>query len=138
MIVVGVGLACAAFGRLLGVDWHGSGPVSFAAAVGQYVRAKLLHYRVNAFLCTALVSFLSSILAGLLAWWAQSATITTAVIASVLLLVPGVPAVNAQTDILDGRPTLGSARAVTVAMLLVFVAAGLWVTRMLLAWWRIL
>jgi uncharacterized membrane protein YjjP (DUF1212 family) len=32
-------------------------------------------------------------------------------IAPVLLLVPGVPAFNAQYDILEGRPTLGSARA---------------------------
>jgi len=47
-------------------------------------------------------------------------------IASILLLVPGVPFVNAQSDILEGHPTLGSARAVSVAVLLIFVAVGLW------------
>jgi uncharacterized membrane protein YjjP (DUF1212 family) len=41
-----------------------------------------------------------------------------------LLLVPGVPALNAQNDILEGRPTLGSARAVWVMVILVFIAAG--------------
>jgi uncharacterized membrane protein YjjP (DUF1212 family) len=137
LVAVGVGLACAAFGRLLGVDWFGSGPVFASAAVGQYIRGKLLQYRVNAFLRTALISFLSSMLGGLLASWAGSATLTTAVIASVLLLVPGVPAVNAQSDILEGYPTLGSARAVTVAMTLVFIAAGLWVSRVLLIYWHI-
>jgi uncharacterized membrane protein YjjP (DUF1212 family) len=91
---------------------------------------------MNAFLCTALVSFLSSVIGGLGARWAGSETFTTAMIASILLLVPGVPAVNAQSDILDGHPTLGSARAVTVAMTLVFIAAGLWVAKMALDAWR--
>ncbi len=134
---IGVGLACAAFGRLLGVDWYGAGPVFLAAAVGQFVRGKLLSQRMNAFLCTALISFLSSMMGGLLAWWANSATLTPAVIASVLLLVPGVPAVNAQSDILEGHPTLGSARAVTVAMMLVFIAAGLWISRVLFVCWKL-
>jgi uncharacterized membrane protein YjjP (DUF1212 family) len=137
LTAIGVGLACAAFGRLLGVDWYGTGPVFLAATVGQYVRGKLLSHRVNAFLCTALVSFLSSIMGGFLAWQANCATLTPAVIASVLLLVPGVPAVNAQSDILEGHPTLGSARAVTVVMTLVFIAAGLWVSRVLLVYWNI-
>ena len=132
-----VGLACAAFGRLLGVDWLGSGPVFVAASAGQYIRGKLLHRKVNAFLCTALVSFLSSIFAGLLGAWAGTAALTTAAVSSVLLLVPGVPAVNAQSDILEGRPTLGSARAVTVIMTLVFMSAGLWISRALLTWWRL-
>jgi uncharacterized membrane protein YjjP (DUF1212 family) len=56
-------------------------------------------------------------------------------IASILLLVPGVPAVNAQSDILEGHPTLGSARAVTVAMILVFIAAGLWLGKTSLDRW---
>jgi uncharacterized membrane protein YjjP (DUF1212 family) len=42
----------------------------------------------------------------------------------VLLLVPGVPALNAQSDIMEGHPTLGSARAVSVIMLLMFIAIG--------------
>jgi len=134
---ISVGLACAAFGRLLGVDWVGCGPVFAAAAGGQFVRGKLLHRHVNAFLCTALVSCVSSTLGGLLGAWAGTTTLTTAALASVLLLVPGVPAVNAQSDVLDGHPTLGSARAVTVVMHLVFIAAGLWIGRALLTWWQL-
>jgi uncharacterized membrane protein YjjP (DUF1212 family) len=59
-----------------------------------------------------------------------------AMIASILLLVPGVPAVNAQSDILEGRPTLGSARVVTVVMTLIFIAAGLWIGPVLLHLWH--
>jgi uncharacterized membrane protein YjjP (DUF1212 family) len=63
---------------------------------------------------------------------AGSETVPTAMIASILLLVPGVPSLNAQNDILDGRPTLGSARAVWVTIILVFVTAGLWLAQLIL------
>ena len=36
---------------------------------------------------------------------------TPGTLASILLLVPDVPSTNAQTDIMDGYPTMGSARA---------------------------
>jgi uncharacterized membrane protein YjjP (DUF1212 family) len=133
---IAAGLACAAFGRLLGLDWYGTGPVFLAATVGQYVRQELLRSHVNAFLCTAAVTFLSCLLGGLGARWAGSATFTTAMIASILLLVPGVPAVNAQSDILEGHPTLGSARAVTVAVTLIFIAVGLWLGNASLNQWH--
>jgi uncharacterized membrane protein YjjP (DUF1212 family) len=130
VMAVAVGLACAAFGQLLNVDWAGTGPVFVAAAIGQLVRRDLLARHMNAFICAALVAFLSSLIGGLGSRWCGSEAVTTAMIASVLLLVPGVPAVNAQSDILEGHPTLGSARAVSVAMTLVFVAAGLWISQM--------
>lgn len=128
---VAVGLACAAFGRLLAMDWLGVGPVFLAATLGQYVRSQLLGRHVNVFVCTGLVSLVSSVIGGVGARWAASETVATAMIASVLLLVPGVPAVNAQSDVLEGHPTLGSARVVNVIMTLVFIAAGLWFGRVL-------
>jgi uncharacterized membrane protein YjjP (DUF1212 family) len=132
VMALAVGLACAAFGRLLKVDWLGTGPVLVAATIGQFVRRELLGRHMNVFIGAALVSFLSSLLAGLGAHWAGSETVTTAMIAAILLLVPGIPAVNTLTDILDGHPTLGSARAVTVAVILIFVAAGLWFAQVLI------
>jgi uncharacterized membrane protein YjjP (DUF1212 family) len=136
MTAVGVGLACAAFGRLLGVDWRGTAPVFFAATIGQCIRQFALKYRLNAFICTVLVSSVSSLLASVGGRWTDSRTIGTAVIASVLLLVPGVPAVNALNDILQGYPTLGSARAITVMMTLIFITTGLWIGPAVLNLWR--
>lgn len=132
VMAVAVGLACAAFGRLLTVDWLGTGPVFVAALFGQLIRRELLTRHVNVFICATLVSFVSSLICGLGAHWAGSGKIDTAMIASILLLVPGVPSVNALSDILDGHPTLGSARAVTVGMILIFLAAGLWFGQVLL------
>jgi uncharacterized membrane protein YjjP (DUF1212 family) len=131
VMAIAVGLACAAFGRLLKVDWLGTGPVFVAATIGQLLRRDMLGRHVNVFICASLVAFLSALLGGLGAHWMGSETVTTAMIASILLLVPGIPCVNAQNDILDGHPTLGSARAVTVAVLLIFVAAGLWLAQVL-------
>jgi uncharacterized membrane protein YjjP (DUF1212 family) len=131
VMAVAVGLACAAFGRLLGVDWLATGPVFVAATIGQLIRRDLLARHANVFICASVVAFLSALLGGLGAHWAGSETVTTAMIASILLLVPGIPSVNAQSDILEGHPTLGSARAVTVAVLLIFVAAGLWFAQVL-------
>lgn len=134
VMAVAVGLACAAFGRLLHVDWAGTAPVFLAATIGQLVRRELLARHVNVFICAAFVSFLSSFLGGIGAHWAGSNAVTTAMIASILLLVPGVPAMNAQRDILEGHPTLGSARAVSVGMILIFVAAGLWIGQMFMGY----
>lgn len=132
LTALAVGLACAAFGRLLEVDWWGTGPVFLAATLGQYVRRELATRHVNVFIAAAFVAFFSSVVGGLGARWAGSQTVATAMVASILLLVPGVPALNAQNDVLDGRPTLGSARAVWVAVILIFITAGLWFGQVML------
>ena len=132
VMAVAVGLACAAFGRLLKVDWLGVGPVFLAAMIGQYVRRELFTRHVNVFIGAAFVAFLSSVAGGLGARWAGSQTVATAMIASTLLLVPGVPLLNAQNDIMEGRPTLGSARAVGVVVILIFITAGLWLGQVVL------
>ena len=129
---VAVGLACASFGRLLGVDWLAFGPVWLAGAIGQYLRHHLLHRGVNIFIVAGAIAFLSATLGGLGAIALQSATVQLAMMASILLLVPGVPSTNAQTDIMDGYPTIGSARAVWVLMIMLFAATGVWFAEELL------
>jgi len=126
VIAVAVGLACAAFGRLMGVDWAGVGPIFVAAAFAQMVRRQLALHKINVFISTAVVAFLGASLCGFAARWVGSHTVPTDMIATVLLLVPGVPSFNAQYDILEGRPTLGSARAVWVVVMLIFMTLGVW------------
>jgi uncharacterized membrane protein YjjP (DUF1212 family) len=137
LVDIAVGLACAAFGRLLGLDWIALGPVFLAAAVGQWTRRELAARQVNVFIGATLVAFIASVLSGLGARLLGSLTVDTAMIASVLLLVPGVPSINAQNDILEGRPTMGSARAVSVFVTLVFLTAGVWLGQILLGEWRL-
>ena len=126
VVAVAVGLACASFGRLLDIDWAGVGPVFLAAGLAQFIRRRLAVFGFNVFLSTAVVAFLGSTLSGLGARLVGSQTVARDMVTTVLLLVPGVPAFNAQLDILEGRPTLGSARTVWILAILVFMSAGVW------------
>ena len=137
LVDLAVGMACASFGRLLGIDWAAVGPVFFAVAVGQWLRRQSAARHVNVFLAATLVAFVASAVSGLGASLLRSVTVDTAMIASVLLLVPGVPALNAQNDILEGHPTLGSARAVWVGVILVFVTLGICLGQVLLGLWHL-
>jgi uncharacterized membrane protein YjjP (DUF1212 family) len=137
LVDIAVGMACASFGRLLGLDWAAMGPVFLAAALGQWLRRQSAARQVNVFVAATLVAFIASALSGLGAFLLRSLTVDTAMIASVLLLVPGVPVLNAQNDILEGHPTLGSARAVWVVATLVFLTLGIWLGQMLLGQWHL-
>lgn len=123
-VAIAVGLACAGFGKLIGVDWAGFPAIAAAAAFGQIVRQSLWQRGINVFVAAVIVAFVAASIGAVGAHALGSATAYTAMIASILLLVPGVPALNAQSDIIEGDPTLGSARAVSVAMLLIFIVAG--------------
>lgn len=126
VVAVAVGLACAAFGRLLGIDWAGFLATAVAATVGQYARHLLISRHINGFAVAAIIAFLSAGLGALGALGLGSATVSLVQMASVLLLVPGVPALNAQMDIMEGSPTLGSARLVTVIVVMIFATIGVW------------
>jgi len=132
-IAVAAGVACAAFGRLLGTDWISVAPILVASTVAQGVRMALIARGTNVFVLIAIVAFLASAIAGVGSILAGSETLGIAMTAAVLLLVPGVPSMNAQTDIMEGFPTLGSARFVTVAMILIFITVGMGVARMIVA-----
>lgn len=129
LVAVSVGAACAAFGRLLGVDWVGLGPIFVSAALSQIARRQFALHSVNVFMATLVVAFLGSTVCGLGARWLGSEQVVPSMIATVLMLVPGIPSFNAQFDILEGRPTLGSARAVWVLVSLVYMTVGVWLAQ---------
>ena len=132
IVSLAVGLACAAFGRLLGIDWAAFGPVLLAGAAGQWARQYLLRRGVNAYVVATVIAFAAASFAGFGARFAGSHTLNLAMMAAILLLVPGVPATNAQTDIMEGYPVMGSARAVSVIMVMVFATTGVWLAEALL------
>jgi len=132
LVDLAVGVACASFGRLLGIDWNAFLPVFAAAAIGQFMRRQLLMRQVNVFIVATLIAFLASFISGLASRWSGSLTVDKAMVSAVLLLVPGVPALNAQYDILGGHPTLGNARAVWVGTILIFLTIGVWLSQIAL------
>src|SRR5262249_57445743 len=64
LVAMAVGIDCAAFGRLLGVDWPGTLPVLLASTLGQLVRGFLLARGANVFLAVNAVAFSSALLGG--------------------------------------------------------------------------
>src|SRR5262249_49800894 len=69
LVAIAVGVGCAAFGRLMGVDWLGLGPIFLGAAVGQVVRHQLALWKVNVFLSAAAVAFLGASLCRFVSRW---------------------------------------------------------------------
>ena len=129
VVALATGLACACFGQLLGADAMAFLPIWIAGCIGQTIRHYMLKHGQNMFAIVSVIAFVSSAIGGLLCSALGSETAEVAIFSSVLLLVPGVPAMNAQTDIMEGYPTLGSARAVTVSMVLIFLTVGVALSR---------
>lgn len=123
MTVAAVGLACAAFCRLFGGDWMALAVTGVAAAVAAWVRMELNRRHVNYFLVVLVTALVAGLLAGNALWFSQ--TPQSALAAAVLLLVPGVPLINASVDILRGHISAGLARATTSLVVFLGIALGL-------------
>ena len=125
LVCLCTGLACSAFGRLLGADWLSFFPVLVASGVGQWIRRAMLVRKKNLFIITGIVSFVSAFLAGAGARLLGSSNLEIASVSAVLLLVPGVAVLNIQTDVIEGKPNLAAARGLRVIYLLLFMTLGL-------------
>jgi uncharacterized membrane protein YjjP (DUF1212 family) len=128
-VCAATGMACSAFGRLLNSDWNSLLPIMIGAAAGQWMRHVLVQRGYNVFLIAGVVSFSSSSLTVIGAKIAGSNTIQLAMVSAVLLLIPGVPVLNAQIDVIEGKPNLAVARALRITFLLLFMALGLSLAR---------
>lgn len=123
VILTATGAACAAFCRLFGGDWTAVVITGAAAALAATVRIRLNARRANYFLVALLTALTASLAAGTARW--LSDTPRSALSAAVLLLVPGVPLLNASTDILRGYVSAGLTRAVTSLTVFLAIALGL-------------
>ncbi len=122
---VAVGLACAAFSRLFGGDWPVFGVTLVAATAAMLVRQELTHRNFNVLLVVIGTAFVAGGLVGLLSWFQFSPHPELALAASVLLLVPGVPFINAVEDLIKGHIVVGLARGATGALIILAIALGL-------------
>jgi uncharacterized membrane protein YjjP (DUF1212 family) len=120
-----VGLACAAFSRLFGGDWPVFGITFAAAAVGMFIRQLLTKLYFNPNLIVTAVAFIATLIAGTATLFKLSPEPEIVLVASVLLLVPGVPLINAAKDLLRGHLIVGIARGVTGLIISLAIALGL-------------
>jgi uncharacterized membrane protein YjjP (DUF1212 family) len=132
LVVVMVGLACAAFSRLFGAEWPSFFITFAASATAMFVRQELNKRRFNMFLVVVVTAFVAGVIASLATRFQIDSQPSLALASSVLLLVPGVPLINAAEDIIKGHMVTGIVRGVTGGIVALCIALGLLVAMALM------
>ncbi len=125
LVVMMVGLACGAFSQLFGADAPITLVTIAAASAAMFLRQQMTRHHFNYFLITATTAFVAGVIASLAQIFEMGESSQIALAASVLLLVPGVPLINAVTDILQGHVVVGVARGTTAFVIALGIAVGL-------------
>ncbi|MDP0498470.1 MAG: threonine/serine exporter family protein [Verrucomicrobiota bacterium JB022] len=125
LVITMVGLACGGFSLLFEGDWQAFVACVVAASLGLFVRQELHHRAFQPLLYFFATALVSSFVANLLARLLDSSNPNAALVASVLMLVPGVPMINSVADLVKGHLLTGIARATTVVLITFAVALGL-------------
>ncbi|MBB1198920.1 threonine/serine exporter ThrE family protein [Enterobacteriaceae bacterium 89] len=125
LVVTMVGLSCACFCKLNNGGWDGAFVTLCASTIAMYIRqlltARSMHPQIN-FCITAFVATTVSGLMLRLPTFASTPTIAMA--ASVLLLVPGFPLINAVADMFKGHINTGLARWAIASLLTLATCIG--------------
>ncbi len=124
-VVLMVGLACAAFSRLFEGDWVVFVVTLIAASSAMFFRQELHRRHFNPLLITIATAFVAGILASTATIFNLTPLSTVALPSSVLLLVPGVPLINAAEDIIKGHLVTGIVRGINGLLISLGIALGL-------------
>jgi uncharacterized membrane protein YjjP (DUF1212 family) len=136
LVVVMVGLSCAAFSRLFGANLETFLVTWLAASTGMWLRQQMHRLYFNSFLIVMGTALTASLIASLAIQLFVSGMPDIALAASVLLLIPGAPLINALEDIINGHTTTGIARGTVGLIIALSIAVGitlaLWITNRVL------
>lgn len=120
-----VGLSCGAFSRLFGGDWTIFIVTFIASGCAMLVRQELQKRHFNAYLVVIVTAFVAACIASVAPLFHLSDKPQLALVSSVLLLVPGVPLINAIQDMMKGYLIVGISRGVTGGLIAACIALGL-------------
>ncbi|MGL6055418.1 MAG: threonine/serine exporter family protein, partial [Vibrio metschnikovii] len=112
LVVVMIGLSCAAFSRLAGGDGIVFLMTFIASAIGMMVRQEIGHRQFNPLLNFAATAFVTSLISTQAVIYQLGNKPTIVMASSVLMLVPGFPLINSVSDMLKGYINMGIARFV--------------------------
>lgn len=125
LVIAMVGLACAAFSRLFGGDVPTFFATFVAASAAMFTRQALTRNFFNPYLIIISTAFVGGVIASLAKVLGLLDDASTALAASVLLLVPGVPLINAAQDLINGHNVTGITRALIGGLISMAIALGL-------------
>ena len=124
MTVAAAACAAAGFAGAMGGDWGSLGIAVVAAAVGQALRSRLQARKVELALVTLVCALLSAFVASVGLRLGYSESVSAALIASVVYMVPGLPLINGFIDLYSFKYALvGVERMLHAAV--VFLLLGL-------------
>ncbi|MCU7548129.1 threonine/serine exporter family protein [Chitinophagaceae bacterium LB-8] len=123
LILVLIGLAGASFCRLNGGDITDMFITFTASMVGLFVRQETVKKGFNTYLCIYLAALAATLVAGLPIKFGIGHE--PAFATSVLFLIPGVPLINAFSDMIDGNLQIGLVRGLNGLILAFAIALGL-------------
>ncbi len=126
LMVAIVGLSCGCFSRLNGGGWDAFVITLFASGLAMYVRQVLTSRQMNPLINFCITAFVATSASGLLMRLpAFAGASLVAMPASVLLLVPGFPLINAVADMFKGHVNTGLARWAMASLLTLSICIGI-------------
>ena len=123
IVILVVGLSCAAFARLAKADLVSCGVTFVASSVAMAVRQQLGHLHFSPLVNFFVTAFVATSIAAQALIYNIGAKPTITMAASCLLLVPGVPLINSLSDMVKGYINTGLSRG-TMALLLTLATCG--------------
>ncbi len=120
-----IGLSCASFSRLFGGGWMVFLLTFIAAFTAMLVRQEMAKSHHSPLINFAVTAFVATCIASLGVSFELGEKPELAMAASVLLLVPGFPLINAVSDMVKGHINMGLARWTAATLLTVSVALGI-------------
>lgn len=125
LVVVMIGLSCAAFSRLAGGDWTVFGMTFLASSSGMIVRQEFGHRHFNPLLNFAITAFVTTLISAQAVIYGLGDQPQLVMASSVLMLVPGFPLINSVADMLKGYVNMGIARFVMASLLTLATCLGI-------------
>ena len=120
-----VALSCASFCHLFGGDFMASLLTFIASSVGMGVRLFLAKRHFNLLINFAITAFVTNVIAQLGYVYPLSETPQITLAASVLMLVPGFPLINAISDMVKGHINVGISRCSNASLLTLASVIGI-------------
>lgn len=110
VVIPVIGFSCASFCHLLGGDIMACLVTFIASSIGMSVRLFLAKRHFNLLVNFSITAFITNVVAQLGYIYSVSDTPQIALAASVLMLVPGFPLINAISDMVKGHINVGISR----------------------------
>lgn len=125
LVVFMIGLSCGSFSHLFGGDVWVFLVTFVASAVAMFVRQELAHRHHSPLINFGATAFVATIIATFGVRYEIGNHPELAMAASVLLLVPGFPLINAVSDMMKGHINMALARWMAASLLTMSVAIGI-------------